>query len=153
MSKDDIKHISFMDAFFFATTPRSMLRSAEKIAVAEKAKLKKLEDKRSKANQADDKKPVAKAERKRAERKTLERIPRPVSLCTPCALFMPVHVSEIISPRRSCGFVASWKADTVTWANLSNCIFPIQLASLPPPPLLHILYHAASRYIQLRVQQ
>ncbi len=97
MPKDNLKQFGFMDAFFLATTPRSMIRRVEQIAAAEKVKTKKLEGKTGKTNQVDAEKTTTnKVERKRAGGKMPEQMPRRINVCTPCALFMPVHVSEII---------------------------------------------------------
>ena len=74
-----------------------MIRSAEQIAAARKVKAKETAGKTSITNHPDTEKPATnKVERKRVGGKTSEQVPRRVSLCTPCALFIPVNVSEII---------------------------------------------------------
>ena len=97
MPKDNIKQIGFMDAFFLATKPRSTIRNVEQIAATEKARIKKLKNKTCKVNQTDSKKPaINNVEWKSVVRKMPEQVPGHIKLCTPCALFVPVYVSEII---------------------------------------------------------
>jgi hypothetical protein len=123
MTDQNIKQFSFMDAFFLATTSRSMMRSVEQIAAAEKAKMTQLVDKPSKANKADAEKPATNnAERKRAGGKKPEPMPRRISFCTPCARFMPVYVSEIIFPHIPCDRLCPEKPPL-----LFGPIFPTQL--------------------------
>jgi len=153
MPEDNIKQFGFMDAFFLATTPRSMTRSVEQIAAAEKAKIKQLEDKTSKGNQADAEKPaINKAGRKRVGGKTPERMPRRIRVCTPYALFMPGHVSE--SSFLTCRVIGcALKSCCCYLHRLFNSRFPNPTASLPSPLQHFILHYAAPRHIQPRVQQ
>jgi hypothetical protein len=151
MPKDNIKQLGFMDAFFLATTPRSMIRSVEQIAAAEKTKRKKLEDKTCKVNQTNAEKTATnKAERKMAGRKTPEQMPRRINLCTPCALFMPV--SEIIFshlPYDCCAL----NSQHCYLDRFSNFLFHNPTASLPSPLQRFILHYATPGHIQPRVQQ
>lgn len=133
MPKDNIKHLGFMDTFFLATTPRSTIRGVKQIAAAEKANTKKLDNKTCKVNQADTKKPVInQVERKREGGKTPEQVPR-INLCTPCALFMPVYVSEIIFFLTCCMIGCALKSRNCYLNRLFTSRFPNPISSLPSP--------------------